>query len=89
MSVMEIFADGAVVAKRNVIKIKRVPEVLVFVMLSPLMFVLLFAFVFGASIQFLIRPERSLTLRRPANLSHGSTSSGCGIHSVPRSYCQT
>jgi ABC-2 type transport system permease protein len=43
-------ADGAVVAKRNVIKIKRVPEILVFVLLSPIMFVLLFAFVFGGAI---------------------------------------
>ena len=43
-------ADSAVIAKRNVIKIKRVPEVLVFVLLSPIMFVLLFAYVFGDSI---------------------------------------
>ena len=43
-------ADGAVVAKRNLIKIKRVPEVLVFVLISPIMFVLLFAYVFGESI---------------------------------------
>jgi len=43
-------ADGAVVAKRNVIKIIRVPEVLVFVLISPIMFVLLFAYVFGSSI---------------------------------------
>jgi ABC-2 type transport system permease protein len=44
------FADGAVVAKRNVIKIKRVPEVLVFTLLSPIMFVLLFGYVFGGAI---------------------------------------
>lgn len=43
-------ADGHVIAKRNVIKIKRVPEVLVFVLISPIMFVLLFAYVFGGSI---------------------------------------
>lgn len=42
--------DIAVVARRNVIKITRVPEVLVFVLISPIMFVLLFAFVFGNSI---------------------------------------
>ncbi len=42
--------DGWVVAKRNLIKIKRVPEVLVFVLISPIMFVLLFAFVFGGAI---------------------------------------
>jgi ABC transporter DrrB family efflux protein len=43
-------ADSHVIAKRNVIKIKRVPEVLVFVLISPIMFVLLFAYVFGNSI---------------------------------------
>jgi ABC-2 type transport system permease protein len=42
--------DGAVIAKRNLIKIKRVPEVLVFVLISPIMFVLLFAYVFGGAI---------------------------------------
>ncbi|HEY7874319.1 MAG TPA: ABC transporter permease [Actinomycetota bacterium] len=44
------FADGAVVAKRNLIKIKRVPEVLIWTTMSPIMFVLLFAYVFGSSI---------------------------------------
>ncbi len=43
-------ADTSVIAKRNVIKIKRVPEILIFVTMSPIMFVLLFAFVFGESI---------------------------------------
>jgi len=43
-------ADSHVIAKRNIIKIKRVPEVLVFVLISPIMFVLLFAYVFGNSI---------------------------------------
>ena len=43
-------ADGAVIAKRNLIKVKRVPDVLVFTTLSPIMFVLLFAYVFGNSI---------------------------------------
>jgi ABC transporter DrrB family efflux protein len=47
---LHAFADGAVIAKRNLIKIKRVPEVLVFILLSPIMFVLLFAYVFGGSI---------------------------------------
>ena len=43
--------DGWVVAQRNLIKIKRVPEVLIFVLISPIMFVLLFAYVFGGAIQ--------------------------------------
>jgi ABC-2 type transport system permease protein len=42
--------DGAVVAKRNLIKIKRVPDLLVFTLISPIMFVLLFAYVFGSAI---------------------------------------
>lgn len=49
-SLVNAFMDAHVVAKRNVIKIKRVPEVLVFVLLSPIMFVLLFAYVFGGAI---------------------------------------
>jgi ABC-2 type transport system permease protein len=44
------FADGAVVAKRNVIKIVRVPDILLFTTASPIMFVLLFGYVFGSSI---------------------------------------
>ena len=43
-------SDGYVVAKRNVIKIIRVPEIMVFVLISPIMFVLLFAYVFGGAI---------------------------------------
>ncbi len=49
-AMLNAVSDAATIAKRNVIKIKRVPEVLVFVLLSPIMFVLLFAYVFGESI---------------------------------------
>jgi ABC transporter DrrB family efflux protein len=45
------FADGAVVAKRNLIKIKRVPEILIWTLMSPIMFVVLFSYVFGSSIE--------------------------------------
>ena len=45
-----MLADASVVAKRNLIKIKRVPDLLVFTTLSPIMFVLLFAYVFGNAI---------------------------------------
>jgi ABC-2 type transport system permease protein len=50
-SAVQAVGDGMVVAKRNLIKIKRVPDLLVFSTLSPIMFVLLFAFVFGSSIE--------------------------------------
>jgi ABC-2 type transport system permease protein len=43
-------SDSTVIARRNLIKLKRVPEILVFVLLSPIMFVLLFAYVFGGAI---------------------------------------
>jgi ABC transporter DrrB family efflux protein len=50
VSLASAVADGAVVAKRNLIKIKRVPDLLVFTTLQPIMFVLLFAYVFGGAI---------------------------------------
>ena len=49
-AVLSALADGSVVAKRNVIKIKRVPDLLVGTLLSPIMFILLFAYVFGSAI---------------------------------------
>ena len=42
--------DGMVITKRNLIKIKRVPDLLVFTTIQPIMFVLLFAYVFGGAI---------------------------------------
>ena len=50
MSTLDPARDALVVAKRNLIKIKRVPDLLVFTTLSPIMFVLLFAYVFGGAI---------------------------------------
>ncbi len=50
MSVVKALGDGAIVAKRNLIKIKRVPDLLVFSTMSPIMFILLFAYVFGSAI---------------------------------------
>jgi len=50
MSALTVLSDANVVAKRNIIKIKRVPDLLVFTTLSPIMFVLLFAYVFGGAI---------------------------------------
>ncbi|GFZ88705.1 ABC transporter permease [Nesterenkonia alkaliphila] len=43
--------DSAVIAERNLVKVKRVPVLLVYVLLSPIMFVLLFSFVFGGAIE--------------------------------------
>lgn len=43
-------SDGWVTTWRNLMKIIRVPEILVFSLIQPIMFVLLFTFVFGAAI---------------------------------------
>jgi ABC-2 type transport system permease protein len=50
MTAAKALMDGAVVAKRNLIKIKRVPDLLVFSTMAPIMFILLFAYVFGSAI---------------------------------------
>jgi ABC-2 type transport system permease protein len=44
------FEDGWTVTKRNLIKIKRSPDMLVFAVLQPIMFVLLFSQVYGGAI---------------------------------------
>ena len=43
--------DGWVVTKRNLTKIKRLPDLLIFSTIQPIMFVLLFAYVFGGAIK--------------------------------------
>ena len=50
MRVPTVLADADVIARRNITKIKRVPDLLVFTTLQPIMFVLLFAYVFGGAI---------------------------------------
>ncbi|WP_068276177.1 ABC transporter permease [Aldersonia kunmingensis] len=50
-AVMMAATDGTTIAKRNLIKIKRVPDLIVFTLLSPVMFVLLFAYIFGSAIE--------------------------------------
>ena len=45
------YSDGWTVTKRNLIKIKRSPDMLVFAVIQPIMFVLLFSQVYGGSVQ--------------------------------------
>ena len=47
---LRALGDGLVVTKRNLIKIKRIPDLLIFTTIQPVMFVLLFAYVFGGAI---------------------------------------
>jgi ABC-2 type transport system permease protein len=44
-------ADGITIARRNAIKIRRVPDIMAFVIFAPVAFVLLFAYVFGSVIE--------------------------------------
>ena len=74
-------ADGVAVARRNVIKIRRVPEILFAVLITPIIFVLLFAYVFGSSIdipggsyrEFLIGGTFAL------NITFGAVFTGAGL----------
>jgi len=74
-------ADGAVVAKRNLIKIKRVPEVLIWTTMSPIMFVLLFGYVFGSSIEIPGASYREYLIAGifAQTVIFGSTFTGAGL----------
>ncbi len=45
-------SDTAVMTKRNLLKYRRIPTLLLFSTIQPVMFVLLFVFVFGGAVQF-------------------------------------
>jgi ABC-2 type transport system permease protein len=47
---MNFISDALVITKRQLLQLSRVPEVLIFSTIQPVMFVLLFRFVFGGSI---------------------------------------
>lgn len=47
----QFLSDSATTTWRNLMKIRRVPEILVFTLIQPIMFVLLFTYVYGGVIQ--------------------------------------
>jgi ABC-2 type transport system permease protein len=49
-AITRFVSDGWVTTWRNLMKIIRVPEILLFSLIQPIMFVLLFTYVFGAAI---------------------------------------
>lgn len=77
----QIVTDGVTVAQRNLIKVVRVPEILISVLVTPLIMVVMFAYVFGGSIdvpggsyrEFLIGGTFALTL------TFGATFTGAGL----------
>ena len=72
-------SDTAVVTKRNLIKIKRVPEILIWTTMSPIMFVLLFAYVFGGSINIPNYREYLIAGVFAQTVIFGSTFTGAGL----------
>jgi ABC-2 type transport system permease protein len=80
-SVAYAIADGRVVAKRNLIKIKRVPEILIWTLMSPIMFVLLFGYVFGGSIAIQGATYREYLIAGvfAQTVIFGSTFTGAGL----------
>lgn len=80
-SVLAALTDAAIVARRNVIKIPRVPDVLVFVVMSPIMFILLFAYVFGGSIEIPGSSYREFLVAGifAQTVMFGATFTGAGI----------
>lgn len=74
-------ADGAMIAKRNLIKTKRLPDVLVWTTMSPIMFVLLFAYVFGSAINLPNTTYREFLIAGifAQNVIFGSTFTGVGL----------
>ncbi|GAA2074038.1 ABC transporter permease [Streptomyces albiaxialis] len=49
--VAQAVTDSLVVARRNLIRMTRIPEIVLFGLIQPVMFVILFTYVFGGSIQ--------------------------------------
>jgi ABC-2 type transport system permease protein len=61
-AVQMAITDGLTIARRNAIKIRRVPDILAFVIMSPIMFVLLFAYIFDSAIDVPGVPYREFIL---------------------------
>ncbi len=74
-------ADALVLAKRNLLRIPRIPEELVFATIQPIMFVLLFRYVFGGSIQ--IHGTTYINYLMPGifvqTVAFGSVATGIGL----------
>jgi ABC-2 type transport system permease protein len=75
------FGDGLNVARRNVIKIIRVPEILVGILVTPVMMVVMFAYVFGGSIDIAGGSYREYLVAGAfaMSISFGATFTGAGL----------
>ncbi|MFD0370832.1 ABC transporter permease [Streptomyces sp. NPDC127114] len=50
-AITQSIADSLIVTKRNLIRMMRIPEMIIFGLIQPIMFVVLFSYVFGGSMQ--------------------------------------
>jgi ABC-2 type transport system permease protein len=77
------FVDGIVVAERNLVSLFRVPAVLVFELVQPIMFTLLFRYVFGGAIAGLPGGLNYVIFLMPGifvqNAIFGATTTAIGI----------
>src|SRR5256885_12819139 len=75
------FADALVLAKRHLVQIPRIPEELIFATIQPIMFVLLFRYVFGGAIA--VRGTSYVNCLMAAIFTQtvifGSTTTGIGL----------
>jgi ABC-type multidrug transport system permease subunit len=80
-SLAQALADGAVMTKRNLLKIGRLPDLIVFSTIQPIMFVLLFAYVFGSQITVPGVPYREFLMAGifAQTVVFGATITGSGL----------
>jgi ABC-2 type transport system permease protein len=75
------FADALVLAKRHLLQIPRIPDELIFATIQPIMFVLLFRYVFGGAIE--VRGTTYVNFLMAGIFAQtvifGSTSTGIGL----------
>ncbi len=82
MSTVSTFAsDGLVIARRNILKIGRLPELIVFTTLQPIMFIILFGYVFGAAVEIPGGSYREFLLPGifAQTVVFGATTTGTGL----------
>ena len=81
--VRDAIIDGAIVAERNLVSLFRVPTVLVFELVQPVMFTLLFRYVFGGAIADLPKGLDYVVFLMPGifvqNAIFGATTTAIGI----------
>jgi ABC-2 type transport system permease protein len=77
------FGDGLIVARRNIVQLYRVPVVFIFELVQPVMFVILFRYVFAGNITNLPPGVDYVSFLMPGiivqNAIFGSTSTALGI----------